>query len=376
MRKFLYLLSFFFLIIIGSCSSDIEPISNDDTTSEENQDDDDPQNDDTPESSFDLGYDFRKVTHEYSSIEDGVQFVNSSALGNQFTNEDNGYIGQHWVFKSPSLNDKEIGFQFIRPDFESDEEFEVVLFLHATGGSESTGYSLFMESYLGTFNDKPRILIFANGIYAPTQPGNTSVWKKREINGLSFNHVEQLMELIGGLIENSDLFPNMTTSMENWTVTGFSAGSQISMALFMDPLFLENPQYRPKTNVPQGIWPSDLLYDYYDFDGGLELLNPCDDEVILHIANHVLDDVDCVGFKQYDRRDWLMSRFDEKEITYNYIGLRDDPGEICGEGSDNNPTHSVKFYQRNLLENSSIENGCLGGDTVQGAVLFGDLVFN
>jgi len=322
---------------------------------------------------LEIGLNFRQVGHNYEDISpNGVQYVNSTP---GVENISNGYTGEHWVYESPSLDGQEIGFSVVYPENYNGDPLDVVLFFHGSNGNENNGASLFFDSFNNSFSSTQKVLIFANGIYAPNTPGSTGVWKLRTIEGHDINHNFQLMELIAGIVESDTLFPFAKKTMQNWSATGFSAGGQITLGLYMDPIFIENPKYQPKNILPLGAWASNFP-DYLDFDSGLDLLQECANDIELTLANHVLDNVTCSGNFQYPQRTWLFNRFDPKNIRYTYLGLQDDTPE-CQPTDTSNPVHSIKFYLRNQISNSIKDITCrdlsyLDNYTLLGNILFGE----
>lgn len=325
-------------------------------------------NEDKP--NFEIGHSFKQVAHTYENIStNGVQYVNQT-LGVQ-NNISNGYTGDHWVYQSPSLEDQEIGFSIVYPENYNGEPLDVVLFLHGSNGTENNGASLFFDSFITNFSETEKVLIFANGIYNSNAPG---VWKLREMEGRTFNHNFQLIELISGIIENDTLFPFAKKTTQDWSVVGFSAGGQVTLGMYMDPIFIENPKYQPKNIMPLGAWASNYS-DYLDFEEGLEMLPECGTEIELTIVNHVLDDVICGNNIQYEQKTGLLNKFDSKNIRYTYLGLQDE-ATPCEPG-EANPIHSVKFYLRNQISNTLKDITCrdasyLDNYTVLGNILFGE----
>ncbi|MEX0291302.1 MAG: hypothetical protein AB3N14_19520 [Flavobacteriaceae bacterium] len=323
----------------------------------------------------DLGTNFRQVDYNYSDHQDGIRYVNATTGVKIINDAPNGIKGQHWVYKSPSLQGQEIGFSVVYSSACEGTPCDVILFLHGSEGSENSGSTLFYDYYIENEADKPRAFIFANGIYAPESPIESGVWKSRSLNDLTFNHPQQLVELIGGIVDDPELFPFMKTDMNNWSVTGFSAGGSGVMGAYMDPAFDSHKQYQPKHFFPLGGWMTDSLGKYYDFDGGLTLLESCDNsDLELIIANHIEDDVDCKGAKQFQSKDYLVGNFTAKDVPFTFLGLTDE-GLACEQGTDHNPVHSVKFYLRNTIDGAIKNVNC--GDTtyLEAYEVLGDLLY-
>jgi len=356
MKKLLYLILTAVLLI--SCSSD-----------------DDNINKEQESEGTDLASDFRKVSFNYEVHEDGIQYVNATPGVQNADGNPNGMKGEHWVYKSPSLQNREIGFSVLYSEGCEGSPCDVILFLHGSKGNENAGSTLFFDYYKENETDKPRAFIFANGIYAPESPIPSGVWKKRTKDDLIFDHPKQLVELIGGIIEDPGLFPFMKEDMNNWSVTGFSAGGSGVMGVYMDPIFAQNEKYQPKHAFPLGGWMSDSMNSYFDFVGGLELLKNCSAEDLeLIVANHLADDVDCVGKKQFNNKDYFINSFSNKEIPFTYLGLTNDVAP-CSEGADHNPAHSVKFYLRNSLDDALKYTTCKDTTYLQEYKVLGNLLF-
>ena len=321
-----------------------------------------------------LGSNFRKVDFSYTDVQDGIQYVNSTPGVQTINSTPNGVKGQHWVYQSPSTLGQEIGFSVLYSDECENSPCDVILFLHGSKGSENSGSSLFFDYYIENESDVPRAFIFANGI-SEIDSGNGHPWQLREENGKTINHPKQLVELIGGIIEDPSLFPFMKSDMNNWSVTGFSAGASGVMGTYMDPEFLNNKEYQPKHIFPLGGWMTDSLGDYYDFDGGLQLVKNCDEsDVELVIANHIEDDVDCVGAKQYQNKEYLVNHFIEKEVSFTFLGLTDEKVP-CEQGAENNPVHSIKFYLRNSIPDALKNVTCKDTTYLEEYEVLGDLLF-
>ena len=327
------------------------------------------------ETDVQLGTDFRKVDPSYSDIQDNIQYVNNTPGVQTINKAQNGIKGQHWVYRSPSLNDQEIGFSVVYSEACENSPCDVILFLHGSKGSENSGSTLFFDYYKDNESDKPRAFIFANGIYAPDSPIASGVWKSRQMNGLSFDHPKQLVELIGGIIEDPSLFPFMKTDMNHWSVTGFSAGGSGVLGVYMDPIFMNNVKYQPKHVFPLGGWMTESLGSYYDFNGGLDLVKGCGEaDLELIIANHIEDDVNCAGAKQYNSKEYLVTNFVEKEVPFTFLGLTDQ-GMPCEPGTDSNPVHSVKFYLRNSISNALKNANCSDTTYLGNYEVLGDLLY-
>lgn len=322
----------------------------------------------------DLGAGFRKVDFSYEDVQDGIQYVNNTPGVQTINNESNGIKAQHWVYQSPSTSGQEIGFSVLYSEECEGSPCDVVLFLHGSNGSENSGSTLFFDYYIENKADMPRAFIFANGI-SEIDSGNGHPWQLREENGKTLNHAKQLVELIGGIVEDTALFPFMKTDMNHWSVTGFSAGASGVMGTYMDPEFMNNEKYQPKHIFPLGGWMTDSLGNYFDFDGGFQLVKDCQDaDVELIIANHIEDDVDCVGAKQYQSKEYLVDHFSAKEVSFTFLGLTDE-SVPCEQGEDSNPVHSVKFYLRNSIDEAFQNVTCIDGTYLEEYEVLGDLLF-
>lgn len=55
----------------------------------------------------------------------------------------------------------------------------------------------FFDSFITNFSGSKKVLVFANGIYNANAPG---IFKLRMMEGKSFDHNLQLIELISGII--------------------------------------------------------------------------------------------------------------------------------------------------------------------------------
>ena len=321
-----------------------------------------------------LGSDFRKVDFSYTDVQDGIQYVNNTPGVQSLNSASNGINGQHWVYKSPSTSNQEIGFSVLYAEACESGPCDVILFLHGSNGTENSGATLFFDYYLENKSDQPRAFIFANGI-SEIDSGNGHPWQLREENGKTLNSPKQLVELIGAIVEDSTLFPFMKKDMNHWSVTGFSAGASGVMGTYMDPIFQNNAKYQPKHIFPLGGWMTDSLYKYFDFDGGLAQVTSCDSsELELIIANHLEDDVDCTGAKQYQSKEFLVDHFTTKEVPFTYLGLTDE-GLPCEMGDGNNPVHSVKFYLRNSIPNSIQNVSCIEATYLEMYQVLGDMLY-
>ena len=322
-----------------------------------------------------IATDFREVGFNYEVHEDGIQYVNATPGVQKVNANSNSMKGEHWVYRSPSLQNREIGFSVMYSKACVNSPCDVILFLHGSKGSENAGSTLFFDYYEENESDRPRAFVFANGIYAPDSPIASGVWKKRTNGDLVFDHPKLLVELIGGIVEDPNLFPFMKTSMQHWSVTGFSAGGSGVMGVYMDPHFATNSNYQPKHALPLGGWMSDSMNAYFDFVGGLEFLEDClNEDLELIVANHLADDVDCVGKKQFNNKDYFVSNFTARDIPFTYLGLTDEVAP-CALGSDHNPAHSVKFYLNNAIRTALKNTNCQDTTYLDAYEVLGDLLY-
>lgn len=51
---------------------------------------------------------------------------------------------------------------------------------------------------------------------------------------------------------------------QDWSAVGFSIGRQVTLGMYMDPIFIENPKYQPQSIMPLGVW-SINYPQYFDF---------------------------------------------------------------------------------------------------------------
>ena len=322
-----------------------------------------------------LGFDFRKVDFMYTDHQDGIQYVNATPGVQSIHNAPNSIKAQHWVYKSPSLEDQEIGFSVVYASECENSPCEVILFLHGSEGSENSGATLFFDYYAENKSEIPRAFIFANGIYAPNSPISSGVWKDRAYEQKNLDHPQQILELLGGIVEDDSLFPFLTRDMANWSVVGFSAGASGVMGIYMDDGFNQNSQYMPMHYYPLGGWMTDSLHDYFDFTDGLNSLKDCDNNgAELILANHLEDDVDCEGAKQFQSKEYLVEHLLANEVPFTYLGLTDE-GVPCELGADHNPVHSVKFYLRNSIATSIQNVNCEDADYLENYEVLGDLLY-
>lgn len=308
-----------------------------------------------------IGHDFRQVGFNYEVSDDGFQVVNNVPGVKSIHLDNNGITGEHWVYQSPSLQNTEIGFSVLYSDACLGAPCEVVVFMHGTSGTENSGATLFFNQYLNNNTDKPRAFIFANGIFAPTVPGKTPVWRTREQNGKNYNHPKQLWELFGGIMSDQNLFPFMKKDKNSWSVIGFSAGASGALGVFMDPIFVNYRQFQPKHIFPFGGFMTETLYKFMDFDQGMALWETCSDnsDVDLIIAMHMEDDVDCAGYTVYERSPWLRNRLKASNVPYYFLGLVNDIGDPCLPGHQgHNKLHSVKKHLNSLTAPAFKEGGC------------------
>ena len=286
---------------------------------------------------FETGHTFRKVSFQHEN-EPLVNRINPP----EFVH------AEHYVFKSPSHNNQEIGFSMVTSQSFNKGNNKVFVFLHGQGGHEGAGFSQYIP-YLAQSGDiqDDAVYLLLNGITA-----NGGSWKIKD----EYNPIQAVGECLAGLME-SEAFSHLSSDPDDWTVIGFSMGGRAAMGIALNPEFLDWHRI-PHNIFPMGSWLSvENMNEMIDFSATInDLESHFSRGLNISVINHVLDrgGDNSLSLKA-DVSDLFLQNLNSNGFDIPNFHLSEPRAGCTSEAPqiDDCNVHVLQFYLQHMVGSSS-----------------------